>query len=75
MRSRVSSTEGLGIIYRLTGEVGGGGGKYVEVLGVITWFSGVTEGGINTRQKRMKGALQETEWRDHKNVTEPHRGG
>lgn len=25
MRSRVSSTEGLGIIYRLTGEVGGGG--------------------------------------------------
>ena len=42
---------------------------------MITWFSGVTEGGINTRQKRMKGALQETEWRDHKNVTEPHRGG
>ena len=41
---------------------------------MITWFSGVTEGGINTRQKRMKGALQETEWRDHKNVTEPHRG-
>ena len=31
--------------------------------------------GINTRQKRMKGALQETQWRDHKNVTEPHRGG
>ena len=27
MRSRVSSTEGLGIIYRLTGEVGGGGGE------------------------------------------------
>ena len=26
MRSRVSSTEGLGIIYRLAGEVGGGGG-------------------------------------------------
>ena len=25
MRSRVSSTEGLGIIYRLAGEVGGGG--------------------------------------------------
>ena len=47
----------------------------MEVLGGITWFSGVTEGGINTRQKRMKGALQETEWRDHKNVTEPHRGG
>lgn len=43
MRSRVSSTEGLGIIYRLAGEVGGGG--QVEVLGVITWFSGVTEGG------------------------------
>lgn len=31
--------------------------------------------GINTRQKRMKGALQDTQWRDHKNVTEPHRGG
>ena len=27
MRSRVSSTEGLGIIYRLAGEVGGGGGQ------------------------------------------------
>ena len=27
MRSRVSSTEGLGIIYRLAGEVRGGGGQ------------------------------------------------
>ena len=29
MRSRVSSTEGLGIIYRLAGEVGGGGGGQI----------------------------------------------
>ena len=74
MRSRVSSTEGLGIIYRLAGEVGGGGQIGRGFRGDYMVFRG-NRRGINTRQKRMKGALQETQWRDHKNVTEPHRGG
>ena len=75
MRSRVSSTEGLGIIYRLAGEVGGGRGQIGRGFrGDYMVFRGNGRG-INTRLKRMKGALQETEWRDHKNVTDPHRGG